>query len=220
MISNGMEQARENMVKQQLRTWEVLDPRILDLVAEVPREEFVPEQYRELAFADAEISIGQGQRMMAPKVEARILQALNIQPTDKILEIGTGSGYLTACLARLGGSVTSLDTQADFTTRATQLLQQQGIDNVQLITGNGMEAAQELGPFDVIVLTGSLPKISEKLTRQLNMGGRLFGVAGNSPAMEAVLITRFGDYQWREELLFETDLERLEIPDATAEFVF
>lgn len=220
MIANSMEQARVNMVKQQLRTWEVLDSRVLDLVAKVPREEFVPEQYRELAFADTEIPIGHGQRMMDPKVEARILQALNVQPTDNILEIGTGSGYLTACLARMGGKVTSLDIQADFTARAAQLLQRQGIDNVDLITGNGLEGPQEGGPFDVIVLTGSIPRIDEKLNRQLAQGGRLFVVAGNSPAMEATLFTRVGDYQWREEVLFETDLERLEIPDATAEFIF
>ncbi len=220
MIANNMEQARENMVKQQLRTWEVLDSRVLDIVTEVPREDFVPEQYRELAFADTEIAIGHGQKMLAPKVEARILQALDIQPTDNILEIGTGSGYLTACLARMGGMVTSLDIQADFTARAAQLLQQHNIDNVKLITGNGIDAAQELGPFDVIVITGSLPKISEKLTRQLNMGGRLFGVAGDFPAMEATLFTRVGDYQWREEVLFETDLERLELPDAAVEFIF
>ncbi len=220
MIANSMEQARENMVKQQLRTWEVLDSRVLDMVTEVPREDFVPEIYRELAFADTEISIGHGHKMMAPKVEARILQALNVQPEDSILEVGTGSGYLTACLARMGGAVTSMDIQADFTTRAAQLLQEHGIDKVNLITGNGLDAVQELGPFDVIVVTGSLPKVNEQLTRQLNMGGRLFCVAGDSPAMQATLFTRVGDYQWREEVLFETDLERLEMPDATGEFVF
>lgn len=208
------------MVKQQLRTWDVLDSRVLNMVSELPREDFVPEQYRELAFADTEIAIGHGQMMMAPKVEARILQALDIQPTDNILEIGTGSGFLTACLARMGDKVTSLDIQPDFTAKTTQLLQKHRIDNVKLITGNGLEAAQEQGPFDIIVLTGSLPRISEKLTRQLNMGGRLFGVAGNSPAMEATLITRVGDYQWRKEVIFETDLVRLQASSATAEFVF
>jgi len=220
MIANSSEQARENMVKQQLRTWDVLDHRVLDMVAELPREDFVPEQYRELAFADTEIAIGHDQKMMSPKVEARILQALNIQPTDNILEIGTGSGFLTACLASMGDKVTSTDMQEGFTTKARQLMQKHDIDNVNLITGNGLESAQELGPFDVIVLTGSLPKISEKLTRQLNMGGRLFGVAGDSPAMQATLFTRVGDYQWREEVIFETDLERLDAPDAAAEFVF
>ncbi len=220
MIANSTEQARENMVKQQLRTWDVLNSKVLDMVTELPREDFVPEQYHELAFADTEIAIGHGQKMMTPKVEARILQALDIQPTDNILEIGTGSGFLTACLARMGGKVTSLDIEPDFTAKTTQLLQKHGIDNVKLATGDGLEAAQEQGPFDVIVLTGSLPKINEKLTRQLNMDGRLFGVAGDSPAMEAILITRVGDYQWREEALFETDLERLEAPDSAPQFVF
>ncbi len=220
MIANNMEQARENMVKQQLRTWEVLDSRVLNMVSEVPREDFVPERYRELAFSDTEIAIGHGQRMMEPKMEARILQALNIQPDDSILEIGTGSGYLTACLARLGGRVTSVDIHDEFTTMAAERLRQHGIDDVELITGNGLDAVQELGPFDIIVVTGSLPKISEQLTRQLNMGGRLFVVAGEPPAMEAILFTRVGDYQWREEVLFETDLGRLESPEASAEFVF
>lgn len=220
MISDNMELARENMVKQQIRTWEVLDSRVLDLISQLPREEFVPEQYRELAFADTEINIGHGQKMLAPKVEARILQALNIQPDDNILEIGTGGGYLTACLATMGASVTSLDIQANFTTHAADLMKKQGIENVKLVTGNGLDAVQESGPYDVIVITGSLPKISEKLKRQLNMDGRLFAVAGDSPAMEAVLITRVGDYQWREEVIFETDLERLEDPSSAAEFIF
>lgn len=220
MISNNMEQARENMVKQQIRTWEVLDSRVLDLISQLPREEFVPERYRELAFADTEINIGHGQKMLAPKVEARILQALNIQPDDTILEIGTGGGYLTACLATMGAHVTSLDVQADFTTQATELMKKQGIENVKLVTGNGLETVQETGPYDVIVLTGSLPKISEKLKRQLNMGGRLFAVAGDSPAMEATLITRVGDYQWREEVVFETDLKQLETPNVATGFVF
>jgi protein-L-isoaspartate(D-aspartate) O-methyltransferase len=220
MISDNMELARENMVKQQIRTWEVLDSRVLDLITQLPREEFVPEQYRELAFADTEINIGHGQKMLAPKVEARILQALNIQPDDTILEIGTGGGYLTACLATMGAHVTSLDVQADFTTQATELMKKQGIENVKLVTGNGLEAVQETGPYDVIVLTGSLPKISEKLKRQLNMGGRLFAVAGDPPAMEATLITRVGDYQWREEVIFETDLGQLETPNVATGFVF
>jgi protein-L-isoaspartate(D-aspartate) O-methyltransferase len=220
MSNDNMEQARVNMVKQQVRTWEVLDSNVLNLISRLPREEFVPEQYRELAFADTEISIGHGQKMLAPKIEARILQALNIQPDDNILEIGTGCGYLTACLATMGASVTSLDTQADFTANAAELMKKLGIENVKLITGNGLEAAQESGPHDVIVATGSLPKIGEKLKRQLNMGGRLFAVAGDPPAMEAVLITRAGDYQWREEVIFETDLDRLEIPNSDAEFVF
>lgn len=220
MIANSLEQARVNMVKQQVRTWDVLDPKVLDLIARIPREEFVPDTYRELAFSDTEIPIGHGQRMMTPKLEARILQALDIQPDDVILEIGTGSGYLTACMADNGARVISTDIQAEFTEKAAEVLQAQGIDNVTLVTANGLTETQEGGPFDVIAVTGSLPRIGEKLKRQLTMGGRLFAVAGDSPAMEATLITRVGDYQWREEAIFETDLERLENPDSVTQLVF
>jgi protein-L-isoaspartate(D-aspartate) O-methyltransferase len=220
MIANSLEQARINMVKQQIRTWEVLDPKVLDLIARIPREEFVPEEYRELAFADTEIPIGHGQRMMAPKLEARILQSLDIQPTDSILEIGTGSGYLTACLASMGGLVTSLDIHADFTAMASERLKAHGIDNAVLLTENGLTGPRKEGPYNVIAITGSLPKINEKLKRQLTLGGRLFAVAGDSPAMEAILITRVGDYQWRDEAIFETDLDRLELPEETSQFVF
>jgi protein-L-isoaspartate(D-aspartate) O-methyltransferase len=220
MIANNLEQARFNMVQQQIRTWEVLDNRVLDLIASVPREEFVPADYRELAFADFEIPIGQGQKMLAPKMEARMLQAMDIQPDDVILEIGTGSGYLTACMAKLGTRVISLDIHGGFTTTAGATLKAQGIENVELVTGNGLTGTQEGGPFDVIAVTGSLPKIDETLKRQLTMGGRLFAVAGDSPAMEAILITRVGDYQWREEAIFETELDRLENPEAADAFVF
>ncbi len=220
MIANNLEQARFNMVQQQIRPWEVLDQKVLDLIASVPREEFVPEKYRELAFADTEIAIGHGQKMMAPRLEARMLQALDIQPEDVILEIGTGSGYLTACMARMAARVISLDIHADFTASAGATLKSQGIDNVELVTGNGLTKTQEGGPFDIIAVTGSLPKINEKLKRQLTMGGRLFAVAGDSPAMEAILITRVGDYQWREEAIFETDLGRLDNPKPDNSFIF
>jgi len=213
MIANNPELARSNMIKQQIRTWEVLDQKVLDLIATTPREDFVLEQYRDLAFVDTELSIGHGESMMAPKLEAKMLQALDIQPTDVVLEIGTGSGYLTACMARVAASVISLDIKADFTKMAGDTLKSHGIDNVTLVTANGLTDTQDGGPFDVIAVTGSLPKIDETLKRQLTMGGRLFAVAGESPAMEATLITRVGDYQWREESLFETDLAQLqEIP--------
>ena len=220
MIASNTEQARFNMVQQQIRPWEVLDPKVLDLITSIPREEFVPAAYRELAFADFEIPIGHNQKMMAPKLEAKMLQALDIQPDDVILEIGTGSGYLTACMAKMGTKVISLDIQDEFTAKATETLKAQGIENVQLVTTNGLTETQEGGPFDVIAVTGSLAKIDETLKRQLTMGGRLFAVAGDSPAMEAILITRVGDYQWREEAIFETDLERLDDTKPGSSFVF
>jgi len=220
MMTNNLEQARFNMVEQQIRPWEVLDPRVLALLSEMSREEFVPENYRQLAFADIEIPIGHGQKMTAPRIEARTLQALDIQPTDNILEIGTGSGYLTACLAKLGGKVTSLDIHAEFTAQAEQQLQAQGIENVTLQTGDALSSAIDGGPFDVIAVTGSVTEVGDGMKRQLREGGRMFVVTGEAPLMEAMLITRVGDDQWREEALFETVLTPLDQSSTAKRFIF
>lgn len=216
----NVEQARFNMVEQQIRTWEVLDPRILDLIGNMPREEFAPAQYRDLAFADIMIPLGHGQVMMEPKVEARLLQALAIEPSDTVLEIGTGSGYFTALLARLGKHVHSVDIFPDFTGNAQRALAGHGINNVTLETGDAAKGWNKHAPYDVIAITGSLPALPETFLHGLKPGGRLVIVAGEAPVMEAVLVTRAGEgAQWARESLFETNIPPL-LNTARPQFVF
>ena len=209
MISANLDQARFNMVHQQIRTWEVVDQRVIDLLDELPRDHFVPDAYKNLAYSDTEIPIGNGQHMMAPKIEAKLLQALNIQASDLILEIGTGSGFLTACLAKLGSRVISLEIDDSFIPSAQAKLDGQGIKNAEIRHLDGLAAAAEGAPFDVIAVTGSLPQINDGLKQQLKVGGRMFIVTGESPVMEAQLVTRVGDDDWRTEGLFETELAAL-----------
>ena len=205
----NMEQARFNMIEQQIRTWDVLDQGVLDLLARVPREDFVPLSYRNLAFADTHIPLGHGQVMMPPKLEARLIQSLNIKHEDVILEIGTGSGYLTALLASLGRHVFSVDICDEFTASAQRRLAEHDITNVTLETGDAALGWDKHGPYDIIAITGSLPIYSEKFQQSLNLGGRLFAVFGTAPAMEALLITRRGALRWVSESLFETSLPPL-----------
>ncbi len=209
MTDMNLDQARYNMVEQQIRPWEVLDQRVLDLMASVPREEFVPARYRKLAYSDMTIPLGDDQVMMPPKVAARILQALNIQPTDKVLEIGTGSGYLTALLAKLAKHVYSVDINPEMTRKAAEKLQSQGIGNVTLESGDAARGWNSHGPYDVIVLTGSVPLLSGSFQNNLTVGGRLLAIVGQPPVMEVVLITRVGESQWARESLFETELPPL-----------
>ncbi|MGH8533344.1 MAG: protein-L-isoaspartate O-methyltransferase family protein, partial [Gammaproteobacteria bacterium] len=176
------------MIEQQIRPWEVLDQRVLELLTEVPREVFVPAEFRQLAFADMCIPLGAGEFMMAPKVEARMLQALAIEPKDCILEIGTGSAYVTALLATLGSQVTTLEIHPEFTRRAEILLGRRGITNVKLAVGNGFETRDSGGPYDVIAVTGSVPILTQHFQQQLTLKGRLFIVVGQSPIMDARLI--------------------------------
>ncbi|MFZ5592937.1 MAG: protein-L-isoaspartate O-methyltransferase family protein [Pseudomonadota bacterium] len=216
----NVEQARFNMVEQQIRTWEVLDPRILDLIGNMPREEFVPAQYRDLAFADIMIPLGHGQVMMEPKVEARLLQALAIEPSDTVLEVGTGSGYFTALLARLGKHVHSVDIFPDFTGSAQRTLAGHGINNVTLETGDAAKGWNKHAPYDVIAITGSLPVLPEIFLHNLKPGGRLVAVVGEAPVMEAILVTRAGEgAQWARESLFETNIPPL-LNTARPQFVF
>lgn len=213
------QQARFNMIEQQIRPWEVLDQRVLDTLAAVPREDFVPERYRRLAFADVRIPLGHGQVMMNPNVEGRMLQALMIQPGDQILEVGTGSGFICACLARLGHRVDSVEYFAEFTERARGLLQRHGITNARLHTG---DAARDWGTqhYDVIALTGALPELPDSWRRRLAVGGRLFAILGEQPIMEAVRITRVGDQEWERDSLFETELPYLVNGVKPVEFEF
>lgn len=211
--------AREQMIDQQIRAWDVLQPRVLRILGEVPREHFVPEAYTRLAFADTEIPLPHGENMMAPKVEGRLLQALEIEPGDRILEVGTGSGFLTACLARLGEHVVSIDCHSDFIAQAADKLREIDIMNVEL---NTMDATRELpsGEFDAIAVTGSLPELDPRFPQALAPDGRLFVVVGDAPAMEALLITRTGDSEWSRESLFETVLRRLRNADRPPQFSF
>jgi len=209
MIMTDIEKARYNMAEQQVRPWEVVDERVLSVIQQVPRERFVPHAYRNLAFADIRIPLGHDEVMMEPKVEARMLQALAIKPTDHILEIGTGSGFVTACLATLGSSVVSYDIHEDFIESAGEKLAKQGINNVHLHLGNplGMEDLPVEG-FDVVAVTGSMPTYNTALEAVLAPGGRLFQVVGESPLMHAMLVTRRGD-AFIQDFLFETDLPPL-----------
>lgn len=206
MSEFNLEQARENMVLQQVRTWDVLDQRVLDLLEVVPREDFVPEIYRKLAYADMRIPLGLGEVMMPPVVEARMLQSLNIQPQETVLEIGTGSGFITALLASLGRFVHSVEIHPKLTEHAAESLAAHDIVNVSLNTGDAARGWPNCGQVDVICITGSLPVLPEVFQLTLNPGGRLFAIVGDSPVMEAVLITRLGNNEFQRETLFETDL--------------
>ena len=183
------EQARFNMVEQQIRPWDVLDQRVLDLLLRVRREDFVPQQYRALAFADMEIPLGHGERMLPPRMEARMLQELVLRPRDKILEVGTGSGYMTALLASLANHVYSVEIIPEFTQTAGTRLSAHGITNVTLETGDAARGWDRHAPYDAIVLTGSVPVLADTFPKSLLPGGRLIAVVGEPPVMEARLVT-------------------------------
>jgi protein-L-isoaspartate(D-aspartate) O-methyltransferase len=211
--------ARQQMVDQQIRTWEVLDPRVLDVFSMVPREAFVPPQYRELAFADAAIPIGMGQSMLAPKIQGRILQALGVAPADSVLEVGSGTGYLAACLSLLGATTRSLDIHAELTALARSNLRAVPEARVDFETRDAFAAAP-LGEFDAIALTGSLPVYDSRFERALRVGGRLFAFVGEAPVMDAILVRRVDNAEWIRESLFETVVEPLINATAAQSFVF
>jgi len=215
-----LERARFNMVEQQIRTWEVLDPRVLDLLHHVRREDYVPPSYRALAFADMEIPIGRGEKMLAPKLEARLLQELALRPEDRILEIGTGSGYMTALLASLGGHVYSVDIVPEFTQTASACLAAHGVANVTLETGDAALGWDRHAPYDAIVLTGSVPMLPESFPRSLQLGGRLIAVVGEPPVMEARLITCASAGAYAATGLFETCIAPLRNAPRPKRFVF
>ncbi|MBE5528978.1 protein-L-isoaspartate O-methyltransferase [Laribacter hongkongensis] len=214
------ENARFNMIEQQIRPWDVLDPRVLDCLFAAKREEFVPADSRLLAFADLELPLPTGGHMLAPRVEARLLQALDVQPDDAALEIGTGSGYLTALLANMARHVYSVDLSAQASEIAAASLARNGVRNVTLSVGNGIDSDSKHAPFNVIVLGGSVPEMPEQLKTQLAPGGRLVAVVGEAPAMQAVLVTRGEGDNFREEVLFETVVEPLAQVKVPSRFVF
>ncbi len=218
-MAMNFEQARTNMVENQVRPWEVLDARVLDVISRVRREDFVAAEHRQLAFADLCLPLGHGEVMMKPVVEGRILQALDLQPTDRVLEIGTGSGYLSACLATLSAQLTSVDIHADFTALATERLGHAGIANVSLITGEAVETWQPDGLFDALVATGAVAEIPPRWLTWLNPGGRMLVVRGQSPVQRATLLTHEAAGHFREQGLFETDLPYLVHAEPVPRFV-
>jgi len=207
------------MVDQQIRTWEVLDPRVLTALSAVPREAFVPEGYRELAFADAPLPIGLGQSMLAPKIQGRILQALGVTASDSALEVGTGTGYLSACLSLLGASTHSIDIHAQFTATAAANLRAVPQARVRFETRDAFNPAP-LGEYDVIAVTGSMPVYDPRFERALRLGGRLFAVVGSAPVMDALLVRRVDHTEWIRESLFETVIDPLINATAAQGFVF
>lgn len=204
-----VEFARQQMIDQQVRAWEVLDPAVLRVMGEVPREQFVPEAYRGLAFADVNVPLPCDQVMMTPSVEGRMLQALAIRPGDSVLDIGTGSGFSAACLAGLGGKVTSLEIHEELTAQAEHVCNRLALRSIRFETRDA--ARLEAGSrYDAIAVTGSVPVLDDSYRQALAVGGRLFVIVGDEPVMQALLITRTGEGEWLSESLFETVLPPLE----------
>ncbi|MBA2490943.1 MAG: protein-L-isoaspartate O-methyltransferase [Gammaproteobacteria bacterium] len=213
-------QARDNMIEQQLRAWEVLDEDVLNALTSVPRERFVPARYKNLAFADFGIPLTHGQTMMAPKVEGRMLQALGIRFGDRILEIGTGTGFVTACLARLGGQVESVDFFDDLIEDAKMQLAALEIRNVNVGVGDAASGWLSDERYDVIAVTGSVPEYRPVFEQQLAIGGRLFVIVGERPVMSAMRVTRTGEHEFSRKKLFETELPALLNTSRKSPFIF
>lgn len=206
-MSLNFEQARAAMVEQQVRPWEVLDPRVLETIGAIPREDFVPAAHRQLAYADLALPLAHGESMLKPVIEGRLLQALALSPSDEVLEIGTGSGYLTACLASLARDVLSIDLHADFVEAATQRLDRLGLRNARIETADVFGLALNRR-FDAIAVGGAVASLPDAFTNWLKPGGRLFVVRGRSPVQEALCFTR-RDESLQAESLFETDIPYL-----------
>ncbi len=203
------ESARRTMVEQQVRPWEVLDPRVLATVGNLRREDFVAPRHRKLAYADLEIPLEHGEVMLKPILEGRLLQALEIAAEHEVLEVGTGSGYLTACLGQLARAVTSIDLHGDFVERARGRLEAAGCAGIKLQQADAL-AFEPGRQFDAVAITGAVAEIPSRFLDWVRPGGRLFVVRGRSPVQEAVLLTRLeGELGWREESLFETDIPYL-----------
>jgi len=207
-MSISIEVARTQMVNQQVRAWDVLDPSVLAVLSAVPREQFVPARYRKLAFADLAIPLRGNQVMLTPQVEGRLLQALALRGTDRVLEIGTGSGFLTACLGRLAASVTSLEILPELADEARRNLRTASTWNAEVHTADVFGYRPD-GLWDAIAVTGSLPAPDERFQHWLKDGGRLFIVTGEDPLMQARLVTRRGPDRWASTTLFETSLPAL-----------
>lgn len=211
-------QARYNMIEQQVRPWDVLDRKLLDVLETLRREDFVPEDYRNLAFADIEIPIGHDQVMLDPKTEARLVQELDLTSRDNVLEIGTGSGFMTAIIASLARHVDSVEIFPELSISASKKLK--SYDNISLEVGDAANGWGEEKKWDAILLTGSVPALPEAFSDMLNPGGRLIAVIGSEPIMTATLVRNIGDGSWSEKELFDTSIPPLlNVETPHAEFV-
>lgn len=204
MLEVNLEVARRQMVEQQVRGWSVLDPDVIRVMAKLPRERYTPERYRNLAYADSTIPIGRGEIMLQPSVHGRILQAVQVQEGERVLEVGTGTGYLAACLAALGGRVRSVDVHEDFVRAARETLAAENFGQVEVAQEDAHALAPEGPEWDVIVVTGSLPVPEPSFPRRLAQNGRLLWIIGEEPAMRVELVTRVDKEEWRYEGQFET----------------
>ena len=217
----NLEKARSNMVEQQIRPWEVIDQDVLDLLYTVPREDFVPPAFRNLAFADLEVLLpAGGERMWAPKIEARVMQALAPRRSDRVLEVGTGSGFLTALLAHRAAHVYSIEIHPDLAAFGRANIARHGLDNVTLETADGARGYPKWGPYDIVVLTGSVPLMPRAVLDSLTPGGRAFAVIGEGPAMTAMIVTRTSSEALRTAELFETQLAPLANCERPSRFTF
>lgn len=220
----NIEQARFNMIEQQIRTWDVLDQDVLELLVVVKREAFVPLAYRALAFSDSEIPLPHGENMLMPKLEARILQELAVKKHENVLEIGTGSGYMAALLAYKARHVTTVEIEPELQALAQQNLADYGVSNVEVVLGDGAQGLaggnQPNVPYDVIVVSGSMPVLPAALLAQIKVGGRMFVVVGNAPAMTAQIITRISDVTYNTVNLFETIIKPLRNVVVPSQFKF
>ena len=205
----NIDDARKNMVDCQIKTWDVFDLEVIDAFGKVKREDFVPPGYQELAFADINLDLGDSQKMMSPKVEARILQALAPGNQDKVLEIGSGSGHMTALLAVLSKEVISFECRKNLFETATSNLKKASMDNVKIYHGNGLTEYKKFVPYDVIVLSGATPCRQRTIEESLAVGGRMFTIVGSGDVMEAQLVQRISESNWHLEILFETSSEIL-----------
>ncbi len=221
-MESSMQQARFNMIQQQIRPWGVLDDRVLEVMDTIARESFVPDAYRALAYSDIDIPIGENTSMLAPKLVGHLLQALAVRAGDKALEVGTGTGYVSVCLSKLGARVTSLEIDPVQAAAARDRLAALGVEHVEIRTGDGLAAAVPGGPYDAIAVTGSMPTDGELplFQGQLAIGGRLFCILGEAPVMECLLITRASKNDFHRDSLFETCVAPLRNVTEPAGFQF
>lgn len=220
MTDMNFNEARHNMVEQQIRTWTVLDTRVLDAIEQLPREDFVPSQYQRMAYVDCEIPLDHDQLMMHPKIEAHAAQALDLNSDSKVLEIGTGSGFLTALLSSLSSHVDSVDIYPDFQKSASAILKKHNITNVTMIEGDASKGWGNDQQYDGIVITASLPELPEQYKQALAIGGSLFAIIGEGLTMQAITIQRTHGNKWVERSLFETSAPALINSEKAPVFTF